>query len=412
MDQLARWLHTAVRGCAAGLTLALVACAIQGGDISPGAGVSSSAELAPPAERKSDAAVKVALLVPLSASGQTAAVAKAMKQAAEMALFEHDNAAVQLIAKDDKGTPDGARAAAEEALREGAELIVGPLFAKSVQAITPLAREARVPVLAFSNDRQVAGPGVYILGFLPQQEVQRVVTYAVGQGRKRFAALLPDDAYGKLLEAAFRDAVANANGTIAALESYEAQSNRMVEPAQRIATAIRSADDAHQPVDAFFVPGGPETLPTLGPLLAYASIDTDKVKLLGTGGWDYPSLGREAVFVGGWYPAADPRGWREFSERFAKTFGSSPPRIASMAYDAVSIAVTLSGEAAGQRFSAANLTRADGFNGVDGPLRLMSSGLTQRALAILETHKFGTKVVDPPSSGFTASDATSGNTFN
>jgi branched-chain amino acid transport system substrate-binding protein len=393
---------TAPRWAAALICAALAGCAIQGGDIAPGFAGPGQGAQSP--ERRPAGAVKVALLVPLSAAGQTAAVAKAMKQSAEMALFERDNPSVQLLAKDDKGTPEGARAAAEEAIREGAGLIIGPLFAKSVQAVAPVSRQAGIPVLAFSNDRQVAGPGTYIMGFLPQQEVERIVSYAAGQGLHRFAALLPDDAYGKLLEAAFRDAVARAGGTIAAFESYEAQSNRMVEPVQRIAEAIRLAEEAHHPIQALFVPGGPETLPTLGPLLSYASLDTGKVKLLGTGGWDYPNLGREAVFVGGWFPSADPGGWRDFSERFAKTFGSSPPRIASMAYDAVSIAVSLAGEGGGKRFSGADLARSGGFIGVDGPLRLLPSGIAQRGLAVLEVGKFGAKVIDGASTGFAAAE--------
>jgi len=392
-------LHAAWFRCASTLVVLLfgallAGCAIQGGGVSlspsgPGTGDGV------PNERHGNS-VKVALLLPLTATGHTAAVAKAMKQAGELALFELDNPAFQIIVKDDKSTPEGARAAAEEAIKEGAEVILGPLFAASVQAIAPIARAARIPVIAFSNDRQVAGNGVYLLGFLPQQEVERVASYSLAQGHRRFAALLPQDAYGKVVEAAFRDAVAAGGGVIAALETYPAGTNAMVEPAERIATALRHADEAGQPIDALFVPGGAEILPSLGPLLTYANLDTTRVKLLGTGGWDYANIGRERVFLGGWYAAPDPRGWREFSERFAKTFGSSPPRLASMVYDAVSIVIRLSGQPAGTRFSAASLTREAGFSGVDGPLRLLESGISRRGLAVLEVQGVGAKVIDAP----------------
>ena len=115
--------------------------------------------------------VKVALLVPLSAQGHAGLIGKSLKQAAELALFERDNPSLQLIVKDDKGTPEGAKAAAEEAIKGGAKLILGPLFAKSVTAVAPVARQAGVPVIAFSNDRQVAGNGVYLLSFQPAPEV-------------------------------------------------------------------------------------------------------------------------------------------------------------------------------------------------------------------------------------------------
>ncbi len=390
----AAWVRYASALALAVLAAILAGCAIQGG------GASLTAPQSNPGDENRSGSrgtpVKVALLLPLTSTGHTEAVAKAMKQAAELAIFELDNPNVQLVVKDDKSTPEGAQAAAEEAVREGAELILGPLFSASVRAVAPIAQQAGVPVLAFSNDSQVAGNGIYLLGFLPQQEVNRVVSYSLSRGHSRFAALLPEGAYGKVVEAAFRSSVTAGGGVVAALETYQPASNAMVEPAERIVAALRQAQDALQPIDALFVPGGPEILPRLGPLLSYANIDATQVKLLGTGGWDYPNIGREQVFIGGWFASADPRGWRDFSERFANTYGSSPPRLASMAYDAVSIAIRLSSQPAGSRFTAANLTRPSGFSGVDGPVRLLQSGLAERGLAVLEVQSIGATVIDPP----------------
>jgi ABC-type branched-subunit amino acid transport system substrate-binding protein len=324
-----------------------------------------------------------------------------MKQAGELAMFEFANPSFQLIVKDDKGTAEGARLAAEQAVKEGAELILGPLLAPSVKAVAPIARQASVPVIAFSNDRQVAGQGVYLLSFLAEQEVDRVVAYAVGQGRKRFAALIPEDSYGQLNQVAFVSAVARYQGTIVAIERYQAQVNGMLEPTRRLVDALRQAEEEGGPVDAVFLPGGPESLPNIGPLISYNQIDTRQIKLIGSGGWDYANLGRDAAFVGGWFPAPDPRSWRGFTERFAKTYGgTAPPRIASLAYDAVSIAVGLSKGAQGARFTAENLTRASGFTGIDGPVRLLSDGTAERGLAVLEVQSFGARVVDPPAAIF------------
>ena len=120
--------------------------------------------------------------MPLSAQGQPGVIGKSLKQAAELALFERDNPNLQLIVKDDKGTPEGAKAAAEDAVKGGATArSLGPLFAKSVAAVAPVARQAGVPVIAFSNDRQVAGNGVYLLSFQPAPEVERVVAYAASR---------------------------------------------------------------------------------------------------------------------------------------------------------------------------------------------------------------------------------------
>jgi ABC-type branched-subunit amino acid transport system substrate-binding protein len=344
--------------------------------------------------------VKIALLLPLGGMGETAGVAKSMKQGAEMALFERNDPNVQLVTKDDGGSMISARAAADEAIREGAEIIIGPLLSQSVTGVAPAAREAGVPVVAFSNNAQVAGQGVYLVSFLAEQEVDRIVSFAAAQGKRRFAALIPDDAYGAVVEAAFRNSVQKNGGRVAVVERYPATANGMLAPAQRIVEAIKQEEQAATPVDALFLPGGPDSLPQIAPVIAYSGLDTRKVKLLGTSSWDYPAVGREAALAGAWFPGPDPAGWRSFSERFASTFGTAPPRIASVAYDAVGIAIGLSANPKGARYNAANLTRSNGFSGVDGVVRFTESGVSERGLAILEVQQFGSAVIDAAPSSF------------
>src|SRR5436190_13746739 len=139
--------------------------------------------------------VKVGLILPLSAAGNAGVAAQSMKNAAEMALAEFQNPNIQLLVKDDGGSPQGANGGAQQAVSEGAEIILGPLFAASVPAVAQVARTRGVSVIAFSTDSSVAGRGVYLLSFLPESDVNRIVDYSVGIGKKSFAALLPDNAY-------------------------------------------------------------------------------------------------------------------------------------------------------------------------------------------------------------------------
>ena len=381
--------------CALALcALALAACSSGGSAPLPALPLPSDPA---PSEAKPGLAV-VALLVPLSARGEAGVIGKSLKQAAELALFERDNPNVQLLVKDDRATPEGVRAAAEEAINNGAKLILGPLFARSVAAVAPVARQANVPVIAFSNDRHVAGNGVYLLGFQVEPEVARIVGYVAQRGMRRFAALIADDALGKIAGASFRQEVARAGGTIVALQTYPPTANGVLEPMRAISTQIRSAQEGGAAIDVLFVPGGQENLEIIGRLLPQAEIETDKVKLIGTGGMDYPNAGRDAMLVGAWYPGPDPRGWNEFAQSYAKSYAQSPPRIASLAFDAVTLASALAGGGEDQRFTPAELTRAAGFTGVDGAFRLLPNGTTDRALAILEVQQFGAGILDPPQS--------------
>jgi ABC-type branched-subunit amino acid transport system substrate-binding protein len=374
------------------VSVVLAACgAPGGGGVGPGA----------PGITGSTGNVKVAVLLPITSSGSTPAVAKALKQAAELALFDFDNPNVTLIPKDTKGSAEGARTAAESALRDGAELIIGPLFAAEVSAAAPVALQGGVPMIAFSSDEKVAGNGVYLLSFLAGRDVPRIVAYAMSQGKRNFAELIPQSAYGRIAETAFARAVSSAGGQAAVRASFPPNdSTAMLGPVRQIASAVKSG----QGVDALFLPAGRDELPDLAPLLASEDLSSGRVQFIGTGQWDYPNIGSDRALLGGWYPAPDPKGWSSFVQRYSKTYGGAPPRIASLAYDAISLAVSLSANPPGQRFTAAQLTRPTGFSGVDGLFRLLSDGTCERGLAILEVREGGAQVIDPaPSSFATAS---------
>jgi len=374
---------------ASAVVAALVAaCGTSGGGrAGPEAGITTG----------SAGAVKVALLLPISASGSTPAVAKALKQAGELALFDFNNPTVSLVPKDTHGTPEGARAAAQSAIQDGAQLIIGPLFAQEVTAAAPVAREAHVPMIAFSTDEKVAGDGVYLLSFLAGRDVSRIVAFALARGKRNFAVLVPQSPYGRLAEAAFAKAVTQGGGQATVRAAFPVDdANAMLGPVRQIANAIKSG----QQIDAIFIPAGKEELPSLAPLLASAELTSARVQFIGTGQWDYPNIGSEKALVGGWYPAPDPKGWSAFTERYSKTYGETPPRIASLAYDAVSLAVSLSQNPPNDRYTPAQLTRGSGFAGVDGLFRLLPDGTSQRGLAVLQVGEYGPQMLEPAPNNF------------
>lgn len=378
-------------------SLFLAACSVNSGR-SPNFGVGGSSE---PGEGKNASrgpAVKVGLLLPVTGPGNAQQVAKALKQAGELALFDFDNPNVQLAPKDTRGTAEGARLAAQEAAREGVELIIGPLFANEVAAAAPEAKRAGIPMIAFSSDQKVAGNGVYLLSFLAGSDIPRIVSFAVSRGKRRFGALFPQTDYGRIAGEKFARAVREAGGQIVAAKDYPQDANGMLAPVREIAALAKKGKPAQ--IDALFIPAGSDTLPALAPLMPYFEVDTAAVKLLGAGGWDYTGVGKEAALLGGWFPAPDPKGWQDFTKRYAETYGDVPPRLASLAYDAVSLAVSLSSNPPGKRFTPAELTRVSGFAGIDGLFRLRPDGASERGFAILEVQRYGNQVADPAPSVF------------
>jgi branched-chain amino acid transport system substrate-binding protein len=160
----------------------------------------------------------VAVILPLT--GSDGPVGTSISNAARLALLDTGEKSIKVTVYDST-VPGGAVAATQRAIAEGNRLILGPLLAEDVRAAAPVARRAGVPIIAFSNDEGVAGNGVYIMGFTPDQSISRVVSYARGKGSSRFAALVPTGLYGQRAAQAMIGAVRKSDGTVSVIQSYD-----------------------------------------------------------------------------------------------------------------------------------------------------------------------------------------------
>jgi hypothetical protein len=323
--------------------------------------------------------VKVGLILPLSAAGNASIAAQSMKNAAEMALAEFQNPNVQLLIKDDAGSAQGAQQGAQQALDEGAEILLGPLFAASVPATAQAARTRGTSVIAFSTDSSVAGRGVYLLSFLPESDVNRIVEYAVSIGKRSFAAMVPENAYGNVVEAAFKQTVGRHGGRIVAFEKYGAD---RAGAARNVAQSLRSAD-------ALLIADDGDAVVSVADALTAAGANLRNVQLLGTGLWDNPRVFASPALQGGLYAAPDPSGFRSFAGRYRAKYGGEPVRTATLAYDAVALVAALARTQGTQRFAAETLTNPSGFAGIDGLFRFRSDGTNQRGLAVMRVASGG-----------------------
>lgn len=366
--------------------------------------------------------VTVGLLLPLS--GPEAALGHALLDAAALAIFEVADSAFVLAPRDTKGTPEGAREAAIAALEAGAKLLLGPVFAPDVVAVTPLARAANVAVVAFSNDRTVAGSGTYLLGLPPMQPIARVITYAAAHGLTRFAALVPDGNFGRRVAEDISSAAAHAGGVVTRVESYRPGQQAMTEAVRRLASyesrhaamerqraALEAASDevSRQALrrlegaetvgglgfDAVLLPETGRTLEALAPLLPYYDVDTRRIRVLGIGDWRDRALIREPALTGAWVAGPSPEARAAFERRFQAAFGRPPHPLASLVYDATALAAVLASGDKGADFSAAALTARNGFAGSTGIFRLNQDGSVDRGLAVMEVHPDGLKVIAP-----------------
>jgi ABC-type branched-subunit amino acid transport system substrate-binding protein len=375
--------------------------------------------------------IKIAILLPLS--GQHEAIGNDLLNAANMALFDLSDAHMQLLPFDTKGTVQGAQSAAAEALVEGAELILGPLFSTSVPTVRDLAKGRGVNVVTFSTDTTVAGDGVYMMGLTVGQQIHRVMEFSYRQGLLNFAVLAPDGPYGDAVISNVQSSSEALGLSVEKVMRYPTNVEPGSQELHEIAKSLgdyterqkllteeiklyeKETDAASKAYvkrlermdtfgevsfDALVIPEGGARLKELAPLLSYYDIDPEVVKFIGTGLWADQSLGSEPALVGGWFSAPSPVKARAFSERFTETYGYPPSRIASLAYDATALAGLLARDPAETRFDQLALENANGFTGYDGIFRFPQSGVAERGLAILEVGQKELKVLDPAPTEF------------
>jgi ABC-type branched-subunit amino acid transport system substrate-binding protein len=382
------WLRLMAGGAAA----ALAGCNLTGSDPSQ-----PVVRASPPDQAIGSGLVTVALLAPLSAGGGGGAAATAIRNACDMAMSEFVNGEFKLIVKDDLGTPAGATAATTAAIAEGARIVLGPLFAPSVSAAGAVARSGGIPMIAFSSDASVAAPGVYLLSFMPQSDVERIVSFASQSGKHSYAALIAQTAYGSVVQGEFQQSVARNGARIAVLEQYPLDRLAMQDPVARVAQVIRAGQ-----ADALFVPEGGDALPLIAQSLTVNAINPHDIQLLGTGVWEDRRVFAEPLLAGGLYAAPDAAGFQNFSARYRERFGSDPVRIASLGYDAVSLVTALVKTYGGRAFEAENITNPSGFTGMDGAFRFRHDGTSERSLAVLRVTSSGGETVAPALRSFTA----------
>ena len=372
--------------------------------------------------------IVIGILLPLS--GGERELGRAMLNGAMMAVFDHAEPGFAFKPYDTGGTAAGAVEAAQAALKEGARLLLGPLFSDSVAAVAPVAKRVGVNVIAFTNDRAAAGQGVFVLGHHVAPQIRAVIAYARTRGIRSLAVLIPTGRFGAqaavAADSAAREAgirvheiaayaddvpsidravrrLARYDGRKAALREHRGALKRRGDPESlAILERLKNRDTLGDVgFDAILVPSGSSPVYAIAARLPYYDIPSDRVRVLGISTWDRLELRYEPALRGAWYATPATELGSLFKKRFARSFGKPPGPLAALAYDAAAVAALL-GRRPGADFSARALVDARGFEGASGLFRFRADGLSERSYAIVEVGEDGVKPVRPASRTFDA----------
>ncbi len=323
--------------------------------------------------------VKVGLLLPLS--GDQSVLGNQLLNAAQLALFSFPDHKIELLPKDTSADPAIAFDQGTDLLNKGAQIILGPLFSKEIDGLKAPAMAATTPILSFTNDIEKAGQGVFVFGFSPDIQTLGILGFAMKKGYKHFAALLPSTPFGKRMgEIVVKFSKDNElpKPTILYAEPGSRAWEFELEKLKTIKTQV------------LFIPeGGAHILE----IAAYMKESGLSMRLLGSGQWDDPMIINSPHMEGAWYPGnKGKRDW--FNKAYKDTFGETPQRLASLAFDMVSLAIILSQDQTQKRpFTYNTLVRQQGFKGVEGFFKIQPNGKTQRQLSIFQIQSNGAKEI-------------------
>ncbi len=383
-----------VAGLLALMTLAGCETLLPKGPAETQGPVEQPTETAPPVDEPITGALptdterhRVALLLPLS--GKNRGIGQSLANATTLALLDTKAENLRITSYD---TAKGAKAAAQKAISDGNRLILGPLLSENVIAAAEVANPANVPIISYSNDIGIAGGNVYLLGFMPNQSIDRVVKYARSQGMSRFAGLVPNGTYGQRASSQLLQSVKDAGGTVVTLQKYSRTAASMRSAVQRM-----QQDSAY---DAILIADSGKMAINAQPIIRRNG--GANAKILGTELWNTESsLATNAGMRGAWFASVPDNLYRQYATKYRGMFGSNPYRLSSLGYDSVLLTIRIARDwKVGQSFPVQKLQDKGGFVGLDGAFRFTDKGTAERALEVQEVSSGTFTIVSPAPRSF------------
>ncbi len=370
---------------------------------------------------------KIALFLPFT--GKHEDLGWSVYNSALMSLFDNDkNHNLELVLIDSKDNPVEASTAIREVINRDIKIIIGPIFSNFVLATHKNIMRNSIKAISLSNNRDLQGfiddeSAIFISGFLPSQEIDRIVSFALSQQKSNFAILSPNNSYGievsKLLQIAIKERDAN----IIQSELYERNSESLKKSVKRIVNAFKVSSDLAEGggnkleedfrikeddknyAQVIFVPESSKNLQLIAKLIKKYNTSERNIIIAGIGSWDDSSSLNNSNLDGVWFAAPIQNRYKKFEKEYYRKFSYNPPRIASIAYDSIAAIAQIIDKSEGKKISTEDFTQFKhedevGFDGIDGKFRYLENGLVQRNLAILTIENGEFEILDPPKERF------------
>lgn len=342
--------------------------------------------------------VPVALLVPRgSAQSGDALLAQSLENAAKMAIGDLQNVQIDLRVYDTAGDANTAAAAARQAVADGAKIILGPVYAQAANAAGLAVLNDNVNVLSFSNNTNIAGGNVFVLGPTFDNTARRLAAFSARQGKGNILIVHSSDEAGQLGRDAIQKAIGATGASLAGSVSYDRSQQGVIDAVPRVRDSVASSGAQ----SIFLTATTAGALPLFTQLLPEAGVSPAVTQYIGLTRWDIPSQTLALPGVqGGWFAMPDPNKNAQFQARYQAAYGGAPHPISGLAYDGIAAIGALVGAGKADALTGAALTQSAGFQGVGGIFRLRPDGTNERGLAVASIQNKQVIVIDPAPSSF------------
>ena len=339
---------------------------------------------------KLSAVTRVGLLIPKT--GPNSRLGTELLRGAELALFAMRDPSIELLSFDTAGGPSAAMAA-RQAMAADVDIVVGPLFSQSVIAARSIIGQRGVPMLALSNNLQIADQASWLLGYMPEQQIELLLGHALTVGHSKIAILVEESPFGQRLAAHTVQRLQQLGLTPEVMQTL---TQAQLAADDQLKTAIREftgyvplEEDEEAPAfadlppprfDAVVFAGGAEFALRTAPVLAYYDADSERVLYLGNAQWNQRRLLMEPSLYGALF-ASRPTGQDDrFNTLWADIWESRPGTLARLSFDAMAM-ISVVARNKPPRWRAA-LVSDSGFNGFSGAYRLYPDGSNRRAFEL------------------------------
>jgi ABC-type branched-subunit amino acid transport system substrate-binding protein len=356
----------------------------------------------PPASHRK---IPVALFLPLT--GKNKDLGWSIFNATSLSLFDNDiNNKIELVLFDSKENPEESKKVFKEIIDRNIKVVIGPIFTNTVLAIEKMARDNDITVITLSNNHELLNKttrygGVFVGGIIPETQVDKIINFSMDKGKFNFAVIAPNNQYGKIVTEQMKKFIRSRDGNFITSEFYENNNIDIDRAVQKVISSFgipsnsRNRDTSYLSdydriyPQVIFIPEAGKALTRIAGSISRLNNEERNFQLIGSTQWNDSAVLSDINLYGAWIPAPEDGRFRIFEKNYYRSFGKFPPRITSIAYDAVLAIAKIAEQKTNLKltfneFIEFNNSIKNGFEGIDGIFRFLPNGAIQRNLAVLQ----------------------------